>query len=486
MSDAPLMMGVSGLRGVVGRSLTPDVVVRYAAGFGSWLVERCGQGATVVVGRDGRAGGDMIERLAIGGLQSVGVRVLTTGVAMTPTIGVVADTVAADGAMIVTASHNPQEWNGLKVLVSEPIESEGEEENGDDGMACAPDADTAAAIKQAYDTGRPAYADPTEFVDIDAVPEPHAMHAARVVGMMMELFGPEVFEQIGACGLLPRVVFDAVNASAVEIDGVFCRMIGVERVMLGGEPTGIFQHVPEPTRENLSGAGGLCDAVVGLRAGVGFAQDPDGDRLALIDEKGSYIGEEYTLAIAAEAVLSALGRDAKGMVLCANLSTSRLIDAIAARHKARVVRTAVGEANVVAGMGAQGALLGGEGNGGVILPMVTLVRDSLTAAGLTMALIARSGMPLSEIVRSMPPVVMIKRKQALSRREDCAGALERLDKGFKGAKVDRTDGVRIDLEEGWVHVRPSNTEPILRVIAEASSQAEAEKLADRASAMMAG
>ncbi len=271
-------------------------------------------------------------------------------------------------------------------------------------------------------------------------------------------------------------------------------------MQLHGDDSGIFPHTPEPTAENLSGEGGLCDAVPGLKADVGFAQDPDGDRLAIVDERGVYIGEEYTLAIAAEAILGAMGDDAKGAVLVTNLSTSRMIEDVAAAYGARVERTAVGEANVVERMKAlkaagQNCVLGGEGNGGVIWPEVTYVRDSLGAMALTLGLMAREGKTVSQLVEQINAYApaggytIVKRKQALATKADAAPAVHRIADRYADQRVDTQDGVRVDFDAGphagsWVHVRASNTEPILRLIAEAANEAKAAALLDEVAAIV--
>jgi phosphomannomutase len=260
-----------------------------------------------------------------------------------------------------------------------------------------------------------------------------------------------------------------------------------------GEDAGIFPHEPEPIRQNL---GALCRLVKKSRAHVGFAQDPDADRLAIVDERGTYIGEEYTLALAAESILIAENAPRKKgskrarseAVLVTNLSTSRMIEDVAERYGARVVRTPVGEANVVEAMkrerdGGRRVVLGGEGNGGVIWPRVTYIRDSLSAMGLVLSLLARRKEPLSEIVASMPRYAIEKRKVDLARKDDAKPAVERIAAKYgkaPGVRVDRQDGVRVDFERErmWVHVRASNTEPIMRLIAEAPSGAGAKAILD--------
>lgn len=481
MDEAPLMLGVSGLRGIVGKSLTPEVAVRYAAAAGSWLSERIGRPPLVLVGRDGRAGGEMFEHAAVAGLMASGARVCRLGVVMTPTVGVATDMLGADAALIITASHNPQEWNGVKILIRERSWT-GDGDEDDETDACAPTAELADAIVERFRSRPPAFVPATDLADSWEDHGATGSHCDRVSEAASLLLGQDFRDHIA--GRVKGVVIDAVNASGVEADAIFFEGAPCRMIQLHGERSGRFPHPPEPTRENLAAPGGLCDAVRGLSADVGFAQDPDADRLALIDEKGSYIGEEYTLVLAAEAVLGAMGKRAEGRVLCTNLSTSRMIDDVAAHHGARVVRTAVGEAHVVAAMRAHDAVLGGEGNGGVIWPAVTFVRDSLSAMALVLSLRAQSGSTISQLVAGMPRYAIEKRKAPLARRDDARAALERIAARYQSERVDLQDGVRVDFADRWVHVRPSNTEPILRLIAEAPTAEAANALLDEVAALV--
>ncbi|MCL4221536.1 MAG: hypothetical protein KJZ65_09200 [Phycisphaerales bacterium] len=483
MGDAPLMIGVSGLRGIVGHSLTPDLALRYAASVATWITERIGRQPFVLVGRDGRAGGEALRNAAVAGLQAAGARVCDLGVAMTPTVGVATDMLSADAALILTASHNPQEWNGLKALIRPRSWTNAGDELVD---ACAPSAALAQQIVDRFHEGRIAWTRPEEIPDASVDHEAAEAHCHRVLEACQTLLGVDSYwDAIARSRSVGRVVLDSVNSSSAAADALFFEDTVCHAVQLHGEATGLFPHPPEPTRENLSAPGGLCDAVRGLRADVGFAQDPDADRLAIVDEKGRYIGEEYTLVLAAEAVLSALGTRAEGQILCANLSTSRMIDDVAARHGARVLRTPVGEANVVEAMKQHNAILGGEGNGGVIWPAVTYVRDSLSAMALVLALRARTGRTISQLVDAMPAYAIEKRKTPLARKEDALPTIRRIARHFENQRVDLQDGVRVDFSDRWVHVRPSNTEPILRLIAEAPDQPSAEALLDEVAAVAA-
>ncbi len=494
---APLMLSVSGCRGIVGATLTPEVVARFAGVYGSWLRERAGEKhVTVVLGRDGRAGCQMVHRAALAGLTGAGCDVVDLGVAMTPTTAVLTDAYRAETAgdgvvagMVLTASHNPQQWNGLKCLLAE---------GGEFGSAaCAPPAAVAAQIIERFRAGplRAAeWNDVGEITDDDSGAD---THIERLTTALEEAGLADDASTLGA-GL--NVAIDSVNAAGAPGSHLCLETLGVEEILhMGAEDTGIFPHPPEPTAENLSLPGGLCEAVRESESDLGFAQDPDADRLAIVDERGVYIGEEYTLSLSALALLEGMKRKGiatQGHVLVTNLSTSRMLDDVAARFGARVLRTAVGEANVVEVMKRDKALLGGEGNGGTIWPRMTYVRDSLTAMALVMWLIAPAGLGagkkrrLSEVIASMPAYAIRKRKFDLARREDADAAVAGIAKAFAEHRVDRQDGAWIDFAKGplagkaWLHVRASNTEPIMRLIAEAPTASQAEGVLNEAARVL--
>ena len=267
-----------------------------------------------------------------------------------------------------------------------------------------------------------------------------------------------------------RVVLDSVNGAGCLHSPALLAALGCDVIHLNGEPTGQFAHLPEPIAENLTQ---LCQAVRETGSSVGFAQDPDADRLAIVDEHGDCIGEEYTLALATQLVLSR-----RPGPVAANLSTSRLVDVVAGRLGATVVRTPVGEANVARAVLDNGCVIGGEGNGGVIDPRITLVRDSLSAMSLVLQLMAASGKRISELVAALPRYAMIKQKFDCP-RERIDAATAAVAEAFSDEKVNRADGTRVDFAQGWVHLRASNTEPIVRIIAEAEDQATARSLVER-------
>ncbi|MEM1166252.1 MAG: phosphoglucosamine mutase [Planctomycetota bacterium] len=459
-ADAPLMLSVSGCRGIVGASLTPAVAARFGAAAAGWFGESATRKPpTVVLACDGRLGGQAIARTVAGALAAHGCHLVELGVATTPTAGLMVRHLEADGGIVITASHNPAEWNGLKII---------------DRTGAAPPAASAARIIEAF------HADAASPVPWDRVgtvsqrtdgPE---IHSARVV----EALGT-VFDASRIASRSFHAVLDAVNCSGGPAMHLLLERLGVRLTPVHADGSGRFPHAPEPIADHLTS---LSEAVVAHSASIGLAQDPDADRLALVDERGRFIGEEYTLALAAEAILRFAGGHTHTLV--ANLSTSRMIDDIAARHGATVHRSRVGEANVVERMRGATAILGGEGNGGVIWPVVVDIRDSLGAAALVLALLAERNEPLGTIVDAMPRYAMIKRKRSLD-GIDPPAAIDAVAKAFADAVLDRQDGVRADVElpgggAGWVHVRPSNTEPIVRVIAEAPTEDIANELASTA------
>jgi len=456
------MASVSGVRGVVGASLTPEVIARFCGALAGWLRENAGSGATasVVVGRDGRAGGEVPAAVATASLRSAGLRVIDLGIATTPTVGYMVKRHGALGGLALTASHNPAEWNGLK-----PITSAGS----------APAPEEAAEILQRFHDDDASWAGHDELGGWDG--DDTAAHA-HVAAVLDALSAVCPIEEIARRRF--KVALDSVNASGSLAGAMLLEALGcdVERVACDG--SGVFPHTPEPTAANLTS---LCDVAKGTSVDAAFAQDPDADRLAIVDETGRYIGEEYTLVLAVKALL---GGGGSGETLAANLSTSRMIDDVASELGATVVRTAVGEANVVAQMRAKGCVLGGEGNGGVIWPAVVDIRDSLGAMALTLALMARSEGPLSAIVDALPSYAIVKKKAAI--RDGLAdAAIAALKERYAGARMDEQDGLRLDFDDpaSWVHVRASNTEPILRVIAEAPDRAEAERLAGEVEGVIA-
>ena len=446
MAYEGLMVSVSGVRGRVGEALTPEVMAKFAAGFGAWALARSGGKATIVVGRDSRVSGPMFQPVVHAALQSVGCNVLDIGMVPTPTVQLAVEHHHAAGGLAITASHNPIEWNALKFIGPSGLFLDGAE---------------AADMRKVVDGNIPrATWDRlgTVSADKDAARE----HIERILAL--PFLDVEGIRKRGF-----RVGLDCVRGAGGVFMPVLLELLGCKLATINMEPDGRFPRPPEPVPENL---GELQKLVQDSHCDLGMAVDPDVDRLALVSDEGVAIGEDYTLALAAKVVL----RHRKGPVVT-NLSTSRIVDDIAAEAGTRVIRAPVGEVNVATRMRAEGAPIGGEGNGGVILSELHLGRDAPVGAALILQLLLEEGekRPLSKIVASYPRHIIVKDK--LDRPNAPLDTVyEALRKAFPDAEADTQDGLRLTWPDRWVHIRPSGTEPIVRVIAEAPSAAEAEKL----------
>ncbi|MDQ6771290.1 MAG: phosphoglucosamine mutase [Gemmatimonadota bacterium] len=446
MAYEGLMVSVSGVRGRVGEALTPEIMAKFAAGFGAWALARNGGKATIVVGRDSRVSGPMFQPVVHAALQSVGCNVLDIGMVPTPTVQLAVEHHHAAGGLAITASHNPIEWNALKFI-------------GPSGLFL--DGSEAADMRSVVDGKIPrATWDKlgTVTADRDAARE----HIEKILALpFLDVEGIRRREF--------RIGLDCVRGAGGVFMPVLLELLGCKLATINMEPDGRFPRPPEPVPENL---GELQRLVLDSHCDLGMAVDPDVDRLALVSDEGVAIGEDYTLALAAKVVL----RHRKGPIVT-NLSTSRIMDDIAAEAGTTVIRAPVGEVNVATRMRAENAPIGGEGNGGVILSELHLGRDAPVGAALILQLLLEEGekRPLSKIVASYPRYIIVKDK--LDRPNAPLDTVyEALKKAFPDAQVDTQDGLRLTWPDRWVHIRPSGTEPIVRVIAEAPSASEAEKL----------
>jgi phosphomannomutase len=449
MSFDGLMISVSGIRGRIGEGLTPEIVSRYAAGFGAWSLARSTSSA-IVVGRDSRVSGPMLHRAVLAALESVGATVIDVGIAPTPTVQMTVEHHRAAGGLAITASHNPIEWNALKFI-------------GATGLFL--DATDGTAMRAFIDKGiRYAKWDRLGTIETDE------RAIARHVDQVLEL--PFIDERaIRARRFV--VALDTCHGAGSTILPVLLERLGCDVRAINLTADGLFHRPPEPIAENL---GELEALVQRTGAVVGFATDPDVDRLALVDEKGTAIGEDYTLALACRVVL----RRQPGIVVT-NLSTSRVVDDVASESGSTVVRVPVGEVNVAVRMRDEGAVIGGEGNGGVILPALHLGRDAPLAVALTLQLLAEESASLSAVVARYPRYHILKAK--LDRPGPSLETVyQALRSDFPDAEVDTQDGLRLTWGDRWVHVRPSGTEPIVRVIAEARTEAQARQLIARSRA----
>ena len=449
MSDT-LMISVSGMRGHVGTDLTPELVARHAAALGAWVgAAAAGDGRpAVVLGRDARTSGPMFARAASAGLMSVGVDVIDLGIVPTPTVQLAVEHHHAGGGLILTASHNPIEWNALKFV-------------GPDGIFL--DAAAGERVRELAEQGPPR----AGWDGIGEVRE-DAGAVARHLDAILRL------PVIDAAAIRARrfhVALDCVRgAGAVAIlpllERLGCRVSGINL-----ETDGRFPRPPEPVPENLGELGRL---VRESGAELGLAVDPDVDRLAVVDGAGRAIGEDYTLAFAVRAVLDGRSKPAKNPTVVVNLSTSLVVEDAARSVGAAVLRAPVGEANVARAIREHGAVIGGEGNGGVMYPALHIGRDAPLGVALILHLLATSGVTVAELVEGSPRYTIVKAKGP--RSSQLGPLYDRLRRRFADAAADDRDGLRLAWADRWLHIRPSGTEPIVRLIAEAPTPAEAEAL----------
>jgi phosphomannomutase len=445
-----VIVSVSGVRGVIGRGLDPLVFAEMAAHFGDFL----GPGP-VVVGRDSRVSGEMAMAAVTAGLLGVGRRIIDLGIVATPTVEVAIRDLNAAGGIQISASHNPVEWNALKLLSAR-------------GIFLTPD--EGAEYRRRLASGRPAFRAWDALGSVLRRRDFPDIHVERI------LASPLVdVAAIRAKRLV--VVVDCVHGAGGEVADRLLSRLDARFTLLFAEPTGRFPHDPEPRPENLAA---LAQEVRRQGADIGFALDPDADRVAVVDETGRPIGEEVTLAAVVDSVLPRVGGD-----VVVNVSTTMAIDEVAARHGRRVHRTPVGEVHVTERMLVIGAKIGGEGNGGIIVPDVNPGRDGLLGIALWVDALVREKLPASALAARIPSTVMRKEKFELS-TTDADRVLQELESGWPEAQVDRTDGLKLLVEGGWVHVRRSNTEPILRLLAEARDEASADELVRRARAIVEG
>jgi phosphomannomutase len=433
-----LIVSVSGIRGIVGKSLSPDIVFAYASALGTYV-----RGQPVVLGRDGRPSGKELHRWAVAGLTEAGCSVRDLDIAATPTVGVAITQCQASGGLQITASHNPAEWNGMKLF-------------GARGNVL-----TAAEGQQVNELfARRAFRKVAaqEQGSVTQCPEADDWHCERI----LPLVDAEAIRRLRA-----RVVLDANGGAGGRLGRRLLEALNCRGVWHACDANGIFGHEPEPLAANLRN---ICPLITQHGADIGLALDPDADRLALIDETARYIGEELTLALA---VLCRVRQD-RGPVV-ANMSTSRVIEDIAKRYGCPFFRAPVGEANVLEKMREVGAVIGGEGNGGVIDPRVIGVRDPFIGIGLILHLMAETGKSVSALVAELPAYHIVKDKLQLS-TERLPEVFMSLRKAWADAVTNQEDGLRLDWEDRWVHIRPSNTEPIVRIIAEAPREDEAKRL----------
>ena len=437
-----LKISISGVRGVVGDSLTPQLSASFAQAFGSYL----GRGR-VIVGQDARISGEMIKNAIFSGLLSVGCQPVDIGICPVPSILFLTKVRKAIGGIAVTASHNPKGWNGLKFI------------NGSGSFLNSSQIEEFLDI---YHQGDFSLVKVDKYKDLASEKNPTEPHLKRLLNYLnVDLIRRKKF----------NIVADCCNGAGAVLLPKYLSALGCQINLINTTLDGAFAHHPEPVPENLTK---LCRITKDKNADIGFVQDADADRLAIINEKGEPIGEELTLALAVKYILSK-----KPGPVVTNLSTTQAIDDIASAYNVPVFRTKIGEINVVDQIINTRAIIGGEGNGGVILPEIHPCRDSFTAMGLILEYMASSGKSISELQEEIPKYFMIKDKVD-GTSEQAYRMLRKLKKKYlEKEKISTLDGLKIIFKEAWVHIRPSNTEPIIRVVAEARSQEETKKILEK-------
>ncbi|MBN2424253.1 MAG: phosphoglucosamine mutase [Calditrichaceae bacterium] len=438
-----LMVSISGIRGEIGSTLTPAVIEKYSLAFAEFI-----QGGKVVLGRDSRVSGPFMADIVKGCLVAAGCEVIDIGIVPTPTVQLEIEHHKANGGIALTASHNPIQWNGIKLM-------------GGNGRFLSPE--NAQKVFDLADAGVQPLRSWDKLGRIVTDDQANHRHIQKVLALSyldVEKIRKRRF----------KVVIDTVNGAGGMIMPDLLKELGCEVIAINQEPNGVFAHTPEPLPENLTQ---LSEKITATGADLGFAVDPDVDRLAIVDNNGRPIGEEYTLVIAVKLIFNKkMGR------MVVNMSTSRASEDIARYHNCLFVRSKVGEINVAEKMLEIDAIIGGEGNGGVILPELHLGRDAPVAAALTLQALLEEGGTMADLKASLPAYEMVKQKVNLGNMNPDK-VLEQIAQKYKNQPIDLLDGVKIDFDDTWVHLRKSNTEPIVRIISEAPLREEAEKLASR-------
>lgn len=448
-----LIKSISGIRGTIGgkinENLTPLDIVKFTSAFGSWIQKNKNkQKINLVIGRDARISGEMVSSLVVATLQGLGINVIDLGLSTTPTVEVLVTKLNADGGIILTASHNPKQWNALKLL-----NDKGEFISGKDG----------AQVLELAEKEDFIYAEIDDLGQCKAFNQAFDIHIDEILDLKtvdVPLIKSKKF----------KIVVDAVNSTGGIVVPMLLERLGCDVVKLYCEPNGDFPHNPEPLKEHL---GDICQLVQKENADLGIVVDPDVDRLALIDEKGEMFGEEYTLVAVADYLLAL-----KSGVAVSNLSSSRALRDMAHRLGSDYFASAVGEVNVVELMKEKKAVIGGEGNGGIIYPELHYGRDSLVGIALFLTHLAKENKTVSQLRASYPSYFMGKKKIELTPEIDVDNLLAKVEKEYQNQNITTIDGVKIDFEKSWVHLRKSNTEPIIRIYTEAKTQQDADELAD--------
>lgn len=450
-----LKISISGARGIIGESLTPELAIDLSAAFGSYV-----KGGKIILGYDTRVSGPMLKHAVVAGLMSCGCEIIDIGVVPTPTVQIMVRELDAAGGVIITASHNPIMWNGLKFVRHDGIFLNEDQAQVFLGIAEARKND----YKKSGDYETTIKEGSIDYVSYDKLGSIKSDLSASAEHMK------KVFDQVNVDKIRQakfKVAIDTCNGAGCHILPLLLKSLGCEVTAINDEANGLFAHNPEPVAANLEQLSIL------MKSGsydIGFAVDADADRLAIVDETGRPIGEDYTLTLVTDYLLS---QKSEGGMVVTNLSTTMAIDKVAQKYNAKVIRTKIGEVNVSEILKSKNATVGGEGNGGVMVPAIGFGRDTLAGIAFVLELMADKAKKVSSIVADMPPYKMVKDKVGFSSPEVLTEGLIKMKKKYANAEINELDGVKVSFENSWLHVRASNTEPIVRLIAEAPTEEEA-------------
>ena len=448
-----LIKSISGIRGTIGgkpdTALTPIDIVKYSAAFGSWVLEKT-KNNKIIIGRDARMSGEMVNNLVVSTLQALGMQVIDLGLSTTPTVEMAVKMEHAGGGIIITASHNPREWNALKLL-----NHEGEFISGTDGEQVLEKGNNADFV----------FAEITKLGSIEKNDTYMQKHIDAILNHSFvdkELIAKKNF----------KIVVDGINSTGATFVPFLLEALGVKQIeVINAEVNGKFNHNPEPLPENLNE---IANTVVKQKADLGIVVDPDVDRLCFVCEDGSMFGEEYSLVAIADYILS----NQKGNTV-SNMSSTRALKDITLKHGGEYFSSAVGEVNVVKKMKEVNAVIGGEGNGGIIVPDLHYGRDALIGIALFLTHLAKFDKPISDLRRTYPDYYMSKNKIELDKEIDIQKIFEGIKEKYKNQPINTEDGLKIEFDSEWVHLRTSNTEPIIRIYAESTSENTANNIAKK-------
>lgn len=462
MTSTSLKVTVAGIRGKIDDSMLPATALQFAEIFGT-----VSGGGKIILGTDTRVSTGVMKSAILAGLLATGCQVIDIGIVATPTAQLMVRHLAANGGIMITASHNPIMWNGLKFISPKGIFFDEEEMQKIFDLYAKTNQlkKSADTNEQVAEAGLISYQDHAHLGSVEVFEDAVSVHINHILKHVN-------VDAIKKANL--SVVVDCGNGSGAVTNPVLFDRLGITVHYLGAEPTGWFTRGPEPLPKNITE---LMDAVKFRRADIGFAQDADADRLAIVNEKGQAIGEDYTLVLTMKYILDQ-HKNLDGKIVATNLSTTKAFDDVAAQYGVQSIRTKIGEVNVSKVLMQDNAVVGGEGNGGVIIPSIGFGRDSLAGMAFILEALATSGKTVSELAAEVPRYEVVKKSKAVSTHDEVNAILDLVRKQYHDANLDETDGIKVQFEQSWLHVRASNTEPIIRYFAEAPTSQEAQQLVD--------